>query len=166
MSMEGPKQNSNELFNGDSWVLPTDINLVGPAEADFEKRLVGAEWDEDDIFKLMYAFREALINSITHGNLGIKKKIDGEDLATTAAREQSVHPTNKKIYITIEVGKNKVSLKLRDEGEGFKQAEVQDPTEQGLLDVKGRGIFLMKQFFDSVTYNEKGNEVTMIKEKK
>lgn len=58
-------------------------------------------------------------------------------------------------------------IKIIDEGKGFDRTEVPDPTSpENLLEPKGRGLLMMKACFDSVTYNKKGNEVTLTKERK
>jgi anti-sigma regulatory factor (Ser/Thr protein kinase) len=39
-----------------------------------------------------------------------------------------------------------------------------DPTDpENLLKVSGRGILLMRTFMDEVRFNDRGNEVTMVK---
>lgn len=168
--MEIPRANvvtvDHEMFKGEAWSLPTDINLVNYAEEAFANKLKEAGWEEDS-FGLLLAFREALINAISHGNLGIPKKIHGEDLSVTAKREQAVHPTDKKISITFEVSEGKVSVTIEDQGNGFEHQTVADPTQsENLLEARGRGLYLMRNCFDSATFNEKGNKVTMVKEKK
>jgi anti-sigma regulatory factor (Ser/Thr protein kinase) len=53
---------------------------------------------------------------------------------------------------------------VRDEGKGFDPATVPDPTtESGWVNPSGRGLLLIRTFFDRVTHNPKGNEITMTK---
>ena len=53
---------------------------------------------------------------------------------------------------------------IRDEGGGFDVSSVPDPEAPGALEgEKGRGLSLMRTFMDDVTFNDAGNEVTMIK---
>jgi anti-sigma regulatory factor (Ser/Thr protein kinase) len=167
MKLESPKI-KNEQFKGNNWTLDTDIGLVDPANSAFGELLARFGWDADDIANLQMAFGEALTNAIAHGNLGIVKTKSGADnIGKLAEEAQAARPTNKKVYVTVDAGKDRVTVKIRDEGEGFKVANVPDPTTpEGLAKATGRGLLLMRAFFDSVTYNEKGNEVTMVKEKK
>jgi serine/threonine-protein kinase RsbW len=168
MTPEVPKvNNSIEPFTGNYWPLPTDIGLVDAASEAFGARLDSAGWDANETSRLQMAFGEALINAMAHGNLGIVKTENGaENIGKLAEQEQAVHPTNKKVFVTFEIDRKKVVVKIRDEGNGFEHQAVPDPTtEAGLVQTTGRGLFLMKAFFDSVEYNEKGNEVTMVKEK-
>ena len=134
------------LFEGENWVLPTYTKSFDRADKSFVKRLEDAGWSADEIFGLRVGFKEALNNAFIHGN---KMNLD------------------KKVYVNVKVNKNRIFVKIRDEGDGFKPGEVPNPlAPENLLKPKGRGLHLLKQFFDSVTYNEKGNEVTLIKERK
>jgi anti-sigma regulatory factor (Ser/Thr protein kinase) len=158
------------LFEGNNWSLPTNIDLIEPAKEALGKKLGEADWDEDsdDVYYLQLVFSEALINAIAHGNLGIVKPDNSQETITELAKaEQAVHPTDKKVCVTIGADKNRISIKIRDEGNGFNWREVQDPTlPESLLKKKGRGLLFMNKFCDSVTHNNKGNEVTIVKEKK
>ena len=53
---------------------------------------------------------------------------------------------------------------IRDEGPGFDLSKLPgrgDP--EGLEDKGGHGLLLMQTFMDEVTFNARGNEVTMLK---
>ena len=53
---------------------------------------------------------------------------------------------------------------IRDEGCGFDTSRAHRSIEpEDLLRPSGRGLLLMKSFMDSVTFNQAGNEVTMVK---
>ena len=53
---------------------------------------------------------------------------------------------------------------IRDDGQGFDHTAVADPTSPEFLERPGgRGVFLMRAFMDEVIYNDKGNEVTLVK---
>jgi len=55
---------------------------------------------------------------------------------------------------------------VRDEGPGFDPASLPDPTDPANLDRPcGRGMLLMRTFMDNVIYNDRGNEVTLFKER-
>jgi PAS domain S-box-containing protein len=68
----------------------------------------------------------------------------------------------KKIHINFTVYKNHFVLSIEDEGEGFdwlkmirREVEILNANE------RGRGIFLAKRCFDFISYNEKGNKVSL-----
>lgn len=154
----GPKN----IFEGNNWELPTDISLVDQVEEALDNRLKEAGWDEDNIFGLGLGLREALINAMGHGNLGIPSGT--EDIYTVIVEKQKQHPTDKKVYVTLEISSTKVVVTVLDEGEGFDYNKVADPTDPAhLLEGEGRGLSYMKNFYDSVQYKGKGNEVVMTK---
>ena len=57
-----------------------------------------------------------------------------------------------------------VSITVRDEGQGFNNEEVADPTTpEHLLFTHGRGIHLMKRLMDDVSFEDGGSVVRMRK---
>lgn len=96
-----------------------------------------------DAFHARLALEEALANAVKHGN-----KYDAE----------------KAVHVKYEVDSEGMVATIQDEGEGFDQSAVPDPTDEENLDrANGRGVFLMDQFMDSVEYNDIGNCVTLRK---
>lgn len=126
----------------DVWI-PNDT-----AEArEVQERIVGLmeqnAWPMRDCFGVRLALEEALVNAIKHGN-----RMDPD----------------KKVYIACELSADEVTVVIEDQGEGFKLAEVPDPTEDDNLEKPGgRGIMLIRSFMNGFGYNDKGNRVTMSK---
>jgi serine/threonine-protein kinase RsbW len=147
MSLEsGLKPNNNESFNGDNWALPSREELLEGARKAFEDRLIKAGWGEKEeyLYPLTLAFDEFLTDAMKHGN-----KFD----------------PNKKVFVIFNISKEKVSVTIRDEGEGFDPNTV-PPVEtegEGFAKGSGRGLAMVNMFPDLVTFthNEKGNEVTI-----
>jgi serine/threonine-protein kinase RsbW len=143
--VKGPEK--KDLFDGDSWVLPTELDVDADASRALRSRLQALGWEEGTREDVGTALGEAIWNAIKHGN--------------------KLNP-NKKIFVSLKIDKNKLSITVRDEGEGFDPENV-SPVEtegEGFGKPSGRGLSWMKAFCDSVTYNEKGNEVTLVKERK
>jgi serine/threonine-protein kinase RsbW len=96
------------------------------------------------------AVRECVINAITHGNKNNPEKMVVIDFAVEADGPE------KNLVITV-----------RDQGEGFEPSEITDPlAPENILNTSGRGIFLVRQFMDEVTFRrtpEGGTEVRMLK---
>ncbi|HEY4505647.1 MAG TPA: ATP-binding protein [Candidatus Paceibacterota bacterium] len=169
MTLEGSR-NEEVSFVGDYWSLPTDIDLLASAGDAFVQKLIDAGWqhDSDEVYWFRMAFDEAFINAVVHGNLGFVKPKDSEESSMTVVRrEQLEHPTDRRVYVDIDVTPNRVSLTIRDEGAGFNWREVSDPTVgDAVMKTSGRGLFFMRSFFDDISYNEIGNEVRIVKSKK
>jgi serine/threonine-protein kinase RsbW len=90
------------------------------------------------------ALHEALANAVVHGN--------GENSC-------------KHVYVTCRCYMDgEVVITVRDEGRGFDNSAVPDPTfRENLLFTHGRGIYLMKTLMDDVLFEEGGAVVTMRK---
>ena len=106
--------------------------------------------DEDSLHWVGVAIRESVINAIKHGNRhDAAKHVFVEFEATTA----DVVP--------------ELTIRVRDQGEGFDPEEVANPlAPENLLKSSGRGIFLIKNFMDDVQLQrvpEGGMEIRMVK---
>lgn len=107
-------------------------------------------FDDDTLHWLDVAVREAVINAIRHGNRNILGKRVVVEFETTAPPDVPG-----------------LTIRVRDEGQGFDPDLVADPlASENLLKSSGRGIFLMRTFMDDVQLRrvpEGGMEVCMTK---
>ena len=106
--------------------------------------------DEDASHWISVAIRESVINAIKHGNRNDSSKSVFVEFETTRLRDVP-----------------ELSIKVRDQGEGFEPEEVADPlAPENLLKSSGRGIFLIRNFMDAVHLErapEGGMQIHMIK---
>lgn len=137
------------IMNRPTWIwslvrtLPADPDHCAPLIAEILAALQMHGWNSDDRFGIQMAMEEAVMNAIKHGN--------------------GCDPT-KTVDITLGFDDRKFEATISDYGCGFDPAEVPDPTaDENLGKTCGRGVMLMKNFVDSVKYNQCGNEVKMIK---
>ena len=94
---------------------------------------------------LFIALDEAFVNAIKHGN-----KFDA----------------NKIVRISAEVSPIEARFTIEDEGEGFNVSEIPDPTNpENLFKTSGRGVLFIHNIMDEVSYNSRGNRLTMVKRK-
>lgn len=118
------------------------------------------------------AVREAMQNSHEHGNLGItgaekRSLVEAEEFeAHLKQREQEAVDGGKKLFVSFEIAATELSCCIKDQGDGFDWKKLRGrfettPAEAG--DPRGRGLFLIENFFDVVEYNDRGNEVTLRK---
>lgn len=109
------------------------------------KQLHAMSWDTNEIFAIHLALEEAIINAIRHGNSG--------DASLMVTVDCKISPSVLEITIT-------------DEGQGFNPDALPDPTCEDYLERPcGRGVMLMRRFMTQVSFNKKGNQVTLIKKK-
>lgn len=168
MKPEIPKQKQDgvkEFFEGNEWQLPTDIKVVDSAADEFRNRLLKLRWKEEDVDWLEATFREVLINAIVHGNLNILEKSEDENWQTAALREQAKGKIEKFVHVKLGLTSDKIAVVIRDQGKGFDWKKQLDSVSEDSAKTSGRGATYMKMFFDSATYNEAGNELTLTKER-
>ncbi len=111
-------------------------------------RMVGL--DEDAVHWVSMAVRESVINAVQHGNRGdLSKRVFVEFLSGRGPGPESL------------------TVRVRDEGEGFDPERVADPlAAENVLKSRGRGVFLMRSFMDEVVLQRAsagGMEVRMVK---
>jgi serine/threonine-protein kinase RsbW len=123
--------------------VPSDPDIL----PELEEYMIGiareAKLDDSKINNLALSFSEAISNSMKHGNRFDKSKF---------------------VTITIIFDETKLRITLKDEGTGFDLDSVPDPTKpENILKDSGRGIHIMKNFLDSISYNftPTGTEVTL-----
>ncbi|PKL78530.1 MAG: ATP-binding protein [Ignavibacteriae bacterium HGW-Ignavibacteriae-4] len=125
-------------------LIATDNNTLVRAEEflnDFRSEYL-IELD-NSFMNILIAFTEAVNNAIYHGN---KKD------------------SNKKVLIRLEKNSKDFIIYVRDEGDGFVESEVPDPTlPENLLKQSGRGVFLIRKLTDDMNIDStnSGTEVMM-----
>jgi len=96
---------------------------------------------DDNYGKILVSTLEAVNNAILHGNNSNPKKF---------------------VNIAIVFNNSELKIKVTDEGHGFRPEKVQDPTTPtNIVQINGRGIFLMSHLADKISYSKRGNAVTM-----
>ena len=119
------------------------VDLVGVV---IQSTLEQVAFDPDEIHWLVMSVREAVINAILHGN-----------------REDA----EKRVRVKVDLEGPDLVVRVEDEGQGFDPESLPDPTApENLLRPSGRGIFMMRQFADSIEYSfpsKLGTVVTMRK---
>lgn len=114
------------------------------------------------------ALEEALLNAAFHGNLEVSSELRETDhvqfYKLARERSEAAPYKDRSIYIDVEISVIGLRYVIRDEGPGFDLASLPDPTDPANIERPcGRGLLLMRTFMDEVSYNDVGNQVTMIK---
>jgi len=93
---------------------------------------------DDDIYgNIMIAVTESVNNAILHGNKSDNKK---------------------NVSLNLALEKYQIKFTVKDQGEGFDYKNLPDPTLPENLDKPGgRGIFLMKNLSDEVSFKDDGS---------
>ena len=124
-------------------VIPSELDAAQRAENELLAEIAQYGYSEASQFAIKLAVEEALNNAIKHGN-----KFDDR----------------RKVGLTFDISADRAIVTVRDEGGGFDPGHLPDPTsDENLEKPTGRGVMLMRAYMDEVSFNEKGNQVRLIK---
>lgn len=154
--------------------LDNDLSLVDPLVDLVQQMVEGLEFsDFTGRLRIGIALREALLNAILHGNLElppdevqrIREATELEkQMSLIEPRRQQAPYRDRRVYVQALLTREEIRFLVRDEGPGFDPESIPKPTDLGALDGdRGRGLALMRTFMDEVKFNEKGNEVLLVK---
>ena len=117
---------------------PRNIAEVEP----FVIQIVREYQVSEELFgNILITLTEAVSNAIIHGNSA---------------------KSSKKVVISTKCTNQKICFNVKDEGNGFNPNTLPDPTApENIMNPGGRGVFLMKQLSDSVTFKDKGRIVEL-----
>ncbi len=152
-----------------SFVLNNDLTLVHSLVKYLQHTLRCVRLaDEVDRLRVGIAVEEALLNALYHGNLEVSSELKERDpnlFEETARQRCQEEPyRNRHIFIDALVSREQARFVIRDEGPGFNPKTLPDPTDIANLEKpSGRGILLMRSFMDEISFNEQGNQVTLVK---
>ena len=101
-------------------------------------------------------FREACLNmnSFNRIFLGISEAVNNAIL-----HGNQLNP-EKNVFIKMQLSGNKFNIEVEDEGNGFCKDVLSDPTsEENIKSEHGRGIFIIRNLADEITFKEDGRRV-------
>lgn len=126
-------------------VIKSNVNELAKVATITEEICERCGLIEDEIDDISIAVTEAVNNAIKHGN-----------------KEDST----KSIEIVFQIETEKIKIRIKDEGEGFRLEEVRDPRKnENLLKDDGRGILIMRTLMDEVKVltEDEGNVLQLVK---
>ena len=119
--------------------LASDYSVLVDVENLVSKVCEKLQLKEDTYGNILIAVTEAVNNAIEHGN-----------------KKQKDLTVDIKVYDS----QSNFSFQIIDKGSGFNYNELPDPTApENILKEDGRGIFLMKNLADEVSFEYPGNIV-------
>ncbi len=152
--------------------LENDESLVPGVIARLEQATRELDlFDESEWMQVAMALGESLLNGMVHGNLEVSSDLREVDNGKAyfdliAKRRQEQPYCDRRVLVRLTASKDEASFFIKDEGPGFDASSLNDPTDpENLESVGGRGLLLINAFMDSVTHNDSGNEIVMIKRK-
>lgn len=123
--------------------LPSTPEAINKVEALMDEIRRDLEVKADAYANIMVALTEAVNNAVIHGN----------------ASDDS-----KTVYVEFECPSDfRLLVRVHDEGVGFDPRTLPDPTApENLERIGGRGVFLMRNLADSISFSDDGREVEML----
>jgi serine/threonine-protein kinase RsbW len=137
----------NDHSFGDQWYwesVSSSNEALGVVEFVID-RMARESYPDADLFAVRVGLQEAILNAVAHGNRNDPTRL---------------------VRVSYHVDAGRVVITVEDEGEGFDPGRLPDPLAQENLErLHGRGLLLMRSFLTSVRHNERGNQVTLCKER-
>ncbi|HTY42093.1 MAG TPA: ATP-binding protein [Thermoanaerobaculia bacterium] len=133
---------SDDLLVKADLKLPGDVNAISPVVGKVMAIVTEMGCAAGREFEIELALREALANAVEHG---------------------SGHDPSKEIQCCVACDHARGMLIIvRDPGPGFDPASIPSPIlGQNLFSTGGRGIYLINQLVDEVSYQKGGTEIHM-----
>jgi serine/threonine-protein kinase RsbW len=123
--------------------LPSRLESVEKAALEADNFAKEFGFDDNALYAIDMAVREAVANAVKHGNL-----LD----------------ETKQVEITLNNLPKGLEISVRDFGTGFAVEEIPDPTTpENLLKASGRGILFMRNFTEEVEWFRHPEGGTVVK---
>ena len=123
--------------------IPTDVRSIEHAVEYVVQRCRTCERSQKRLrLNFRVGLTEALTNAVLYGN---------------------AHDPSKHVLVEVALEDGRLEARVTDQGGGFDPSSIPDPTEpENILKPGGRGLFIMRQLLDEVSYNDRGNQVTLV----
>jgi len=128
-----------------TYTLESSLDSVNRVEATAEEMARKAGLEDEEVYRVAMAVREAAVNAVLHGN---------------------AYDPSKQVTAVFEQTSDALVVKIADQGKGLDPDTLPDPlAPENLLRGSGRGIFLIRSFMDEVHFRQlqPGTELTLIK---
>jgi CheY-like chemotaxis protein len=157
-----------------SFELRNDASLFRPLVDLLQQMMAGMGLcDSTGRLRVGVALEHVLVNALYWGNLAVRPEempnsrellIQGHLPSVVQERLANAPFSQRKIYLDVVMSREEATFVIRDEGDGFDTSKVPDPGDPDVMERQGgRGLLLVQTFMDGVTFNQAGNQVTMVK---
>ncbi len=151
------------------FLLVNDPALISPLSAWFQDGLDHLGFGNESIrAQVGMALMEAVANAMIHGNLEVGSDLRRQDpggYERLIEERRKARPwSERRVRLLARETAAELEYVVEDEGRGFDRGALPDQdSPETLLDVSGRGIYLIRTFMDEVAFNARGNRITMKK---
>ncbi len=147
------------------YVLENDPELITSLVEHVQQCLVRIQFcDPPGALQIGSALEAALNNAQYHGNFEFGSESTPADCAALSQVRRNEPPyRDRRIHVRARFSAEEALFIIRDEGRGFDHAAHATARQARSVGERDRGLTLMHMFMDGVTFNEAGNEVTLVK---
>lgn len=124
-----------------------------------------------ELEKIRVGIAEMVTNAMEHGNMEISAEEkfqateNGSYYDLLKSKIEDPEIGHRFTLIEILYDGHKIVITITDQGKGFDVSKLPNPADQEhIFKLHGRGVFMTRIYFTEIKYNEKGNQVTLIKE--
>ena len=123
--------------------IPSRLENVAPFIREALEKIKILSLPEEEVFQIKLSLEEAMTNAIRHCN-----RLNPELF----------------VHVDLDFDKDKIIMEVRDEGAGFDDSRINDPTYQDNAQKPGgRGVFLIRRLMSEVEYFDGGRGIKMVK---
>ncbi|MEJ2049100.1 MAG: response regulator [Calditrichota bacterium] len=151
--------------------LELEPGILAKELADFLNKMHFAEIEEIKQYELV--FTETLINAIEHGNLELSSLSKSNEAlkleefeSLKKERLRDLNYSRREIQVSFECSPEIFNFSVKDEGPGFmwqKYLSTNHKIQTVNVNSYGRGFNIIHHIIDEVHFNDKGNLITLIK---
>jgi len=160
-------------FNSEQQQFTIENLLINSEDISYKiTQNINKYMEPKEVTSLRLALREIIINAIEHGNLNITFEektaalLEDNYFNLLGSRRLDPRYKDRRVIIRYSINSEQAEYTIIDEGKGFDHSKFiidagSKANEENLA--HGRGIAMVIEIFDKFHYNERGNQVTLIK---
>jgi|SRR5271166_2503417 len=140
----GPTNNPGELTNVLELRMPGDPAAIAAVTDSISDKLAQLHVPGDKRFEIVLAVQEALANAVVHG---------------------CKNDSSKEVYCRLEChSSGRILITVTDPGQGFQPEHLSNPKHtDNLYADHGRGVYLIRELMDEVSFENNGSQIKMWK---
>ena len=161
-------------YNEFRFTLENDPELIDPLVDLMQQMTISMQLcDPIGRVQIGQALEHALLNALYRGNLEFDRKqieeqrqdrTDDELSKIVEQRRKEKPYCDRRVHFSAQISTDEARFVVRDEGLGFDTTALPDADAPDLLERDGdHGLVLIRSFMDEVSFDENGNELTMVK---
>lgn len=153
--------------------LESDFTLIAPlVEFVQQVAIVQGICSQGSRHRIGVALEEALLNAMYHGNLQLPAAWhqelrsllrDGKPLPMVEERCRDPLYADRRVLVDVTANEQEIRLVIQDQGQGFCHQRLRRDQRSPEVSSEHRGILLIESIMDDVSFNDVGNQITMVK---